>query len=384
MNIIFALVAALAIVGCKPNDTHVKTVKERVDAGEVVWFSEPGTKLPNCRVGPDWPGIRNTPKEEVERIVLGKQRTVAAPGNRNCYRIGSKIMVIDGKPSAGIVVVQALGIARLDLLRQGDLKGRYFDARSEFDGFTNKLASRMGGNKNGYIYLVNVAYVGGTAVNEKAIKDADKLDGYEETTKDGDSLGCNAWTTMEVAMDFLNPILDGKLKSYYKLGSSNCIAQGATIELKERLGTTYPVLAKVKVKKVKRFKVSALAARYFELDGFDFNILKNHVTAANLRAKEERMTVVDFELVPAHPVPVTVTQNCPPAINLSRPLTEQIRVNEDAARCAHEGSLTQVVTVNGNESLAIPVRVKSRMNDSQSSTVVLELERLDDGQGEQP
>jgi hypothetical protein len=380
-------VAAIAVVailglttGCKPNDVHVKTVKERVDEGEIVWFSEPGTKLPICRNSDDWTGVRSTPRDEIERVVLGKQRTMAGPGHRACYKIGSKVMILDGKPANGFIVVQAIGIARLDKLKQSHLKGRYFDARSEFDGFKNRLASRMGGNQAGYIHLLNIAYVGGSSVNEKAIKDNDKLDGYEETTEDGEGLGCTAWTTMEVAQDFIPAILDGKLKSYYKLGSSNCIAQGATIELKERLGANYPALAKAKVKKVKRFKVSALAQKLFVLDGFDFDQIKSHVTKANKDLNEEKMTVVDFELVAATSAPLAA--GCPRAIYLSREFENPVRLAPDQARCAHEGRLTQVITVSGGRRRAIPVRVKSRAYDSES--VVVEFERLDGPEGGMP
>ena len=127
MNIIFTLLAVLAVVGCKPNDQHVKTVKERVDAGEVVWFSEAGTKLPNCRNGADWPGLRGTPEDERSRIVLGKQKTVVSPGNRSCYRIGSRVALREKKYGiwqevtwqdyAAHVRAVSLGLAALGLAR---------------------------------------------------------------------------------------------------------------------------------------------------------------------------------------------------------------------------------------------------------------------------
>jgi hypothetical protein len=380
---------AAVVVGCKANDTNVKTVKERVDAGEIVWFSEPGTKLPSCKNSRDWIGIQGTPSDEQERLVLGKQRSVI--GTRvgktkmwPCYRIGSDIAINEQNPKLGSVGVQAIGIARLDLIKQRDLKGRYFEAEEEFTGYTKRVASRVKGDAQAYVYILNLNYVAGSAANEKVLQENDKKDGYEETSKDGDNLGCNTWSVFDndTLAEYLQPILEGKVKSFYKLGSRNCVTQGAIVELKERFGATVPALTKVKVKKVKRFKVSALNERHFVLDGFDFKILKGTILEQNKKAKAEFMTVIDFEVVPSTPRPLAA--DCPSSINLSRSLTDQARVHQDVARCARPGDLTEVVTVIENETIQVPVRVKSRIDDSESETVILEFERLAPVQEVQP
>ena len=280
--------------------------------------------------------------------------------------------------------MHSIALGRIDKVRQDHVKGRFFSFRDEFNAYLGSVKKQMGGNETGYVYIVNYTYVGGSAVDEKSLKDRDSGPDYDETTADGTDLDkCSAnWTDLLIAPDFLQPIQEGKIKSYFKLGPHNCIKQGQVVELKDSLGETSPVLAKVKVRKVKRFKVAHLAAQYFDLVGYDFKTLHDFIAQSVKQRPAEYMTVVDFDLVNSETNLKLSSRACPLAIYLSRPLDEgadsSITVSVAAARCALPGSLTKVLVVSENGYTSkILVRVKARTESPHSPTVSLILQRLD-------
>jgi hypothetical protein len=46
-----AMAVALLLTACNPADQKVKSVRERLEAGEVVEFTEAGYRRPSCREG---------------------------------------------------------------------------------------------------------------------------------------------------------------------------------------------------------------------------------------------------------------------------------------------------------------------------------------------
>jgi hypothetical protein len=94
------------------------------------------------------------------------------------------------------------------------------------------------------------------------------------------------------------------------LGEKNCIRQGSTINVKSRTGKNEPVIGKVKVAKVKKFRTSFLEARYFDLRGQDFAPIEELIKKENTR-RSEWITVVDLEsdnaLPPAEIKQVSIT-----------------------------------------------------------------------------
>lgn len=368
--------AALALGACHPNDVNTKTVKERLDKGEIVEFTEPGSKLPSCKTSPDWTDIRMQNSER-ERIVLGKQQSYIAPGNRACYRIGSNVLLDGRKPAAGSVKIISLALARIDKVRADDLKGRMWNSKEEFNGYISGVKSRMGGNETGYVYIVSFVYLGGTAADEKVIKEKDTGPDYKETVADGETIDrCNSeWTDFTISPDYLQPIQSGKLKSYFKLGKRNCLKQGAEAQIKETLNG--PSLGKAKILKIRRFKTWALDEKYFILNGFDWNVLRDFITQSNVARPEDYITVMDIEWIPATPAPLSCA---PIALTHNLPASAQVRVSTEQARCAELGNLTRVVTLgHEGETIELLVRVRSRMNEPESNTVRLELERVSEG-----
>jgi hypothetical protein len=292
------LAAASAITACTPSDQHVKSVRERLEAGEAIEFTKPGTKTANCGSA-IWTTIKVSDHVERDRVVLGQQTSILNTGYKFCGIIGRPVDMIISKGDSGLgqVIVTKITLVKLDKLKKSQLKGSFF---SEEQGFENyKAGIRLYPDNQGVVTIIDARYQPGTAVDEKAVikRDADKRasDGYMETKTDGTDLSnCpSAWSDLAVAEPFQAAVINGQLGSWYSLGDKNCIRQGSTINIKSKVGKDAAVIGTVKVAKVKKFRSSFLDAKYFDLRGQDFAPIQEQIKKEDTR-HNEWITVIDF------------------------------------------------------------------------------------------
>lgn len=387
--------ALLGLSACSPNDTRVKTVKELLDEGRVLEFTEPGFRHNGCKEKPN-AMVQVDDEDERSRVVVGKQGTVLAPGIYNCQTVrartslgkyNSKLKRVD--PLSGDVVVTKISWARIDKVNKGLMKGKYFESSEQFYNYIDNQKRRLEAMRQNYVTIIEFGYVRGSAVDEKAIVDQDnklnETDGFTETTEDGKCVAkCfnKPWVDTSIPQDVQPALLDKTLGSWFQMGQSNGFRQGDVIDLKTNRTDTSG-FAKAKVKKIKKFKVWAMKESHFILNGFDYSKIRAAVEEANKIKKEDWMTVTDFEIIPPQGAEIKKA-DCTNTIHIDRnlPLAGEVRVHKDSAPC---GELVNVVTVNKDDSvLEIPVRVKARMDDAQSTTTTLILERLDGVEQEIP
>lgn len=305
MRIWLTFLGAVLLSACQPNDPSALSPKQRLDNGEIIEFTKAGFRHGGCKDSmPDWK-VRIADQEERYRVVLGKQASVINPGIYNCYRVGSRVNVdiYKNPQSSGVVEVTKISWARIEAVTKSRMKGKYFASSEQFYNYIDGIKRRLEYNRDVYVSIVDFKYIKGSAVDEKTIIDEDKGseqdDGYVETQKDGDSLSrCKTdWTDILVNGQYHEPILKGYLSSWFQLGSRNCLKQGQTATIKEKLGDS-PVVGTIHIKKVKKFKVQALDPRFFVTDeSFDYAGLKTFIDEANKYKNEEFMTVIDFEVV---------------------------------------------------------------------------------------
>lgn len=301
MKFYAALLAVLGLCACNPNDQHIKTVKERLDDGEIIEVT--GKMHSGCKQS--WSEIR-TVTEEQKRVVVGKQQFIVAPGFYQCYEKGSSIpFEVNRKtdPKNGVIHVDRMFWARGDKLTKSKLTDRHFASTDEFNRYMANVKARS--NYDGYVHILHITYQRGSALQEKAWIEEDLLeslgDGFEETLNDGDAVSrCNSpWTDLRLGdASFHQAILSGKLGSWFQFGQRNCLKQGDVIELKGGAAPNSPVIGRAKVKKIKRFRYIALDKKYFTLNNFEFAELETVIRSMWAARNDEWMTVTDIEVQP--------------------------------------------------------------------------------------
>lgn len=300
----------LGLCGCRPSDQKVvtdsnqkaDTVRDLVLAGEFVEFKQTGYSL--C--GPNaWTSMRFGDEEERMRVIAGRQTAFIQPGFSVCYRVGDEIGTEVNKKGAlggGKIRIVSVGLVLLDKLygkNAEKVSGRYFQATDNLDKYKGALKSRMYPEMDGVVTVVNFVYLPGTAADEAAMKQLDEElsegDGYKEA-QEGKSIGkCDHWTDFDVNPEVLPQIKSGELRSWYRLGNQNCLIQGSEVGLRLDRDLKSPQVARVKVTKVKMFRVRYMEPKFFELHGFPYEQLKTMILKDNESKKNEFMTVTDFE-----------------------------------------------------------------------------------------
>ncbi|MBX3022025.1 MAG: hypothetical protein KF799_10145 [Bdellovibrionales bacterium] len=300
-----ALVLGLC-VGCRPSDQNIKSVRDRVMAGEFVQFSRNGQGI--CGGDFGWDDMRLTDEVELMRVVAKKQGSYIAPGFSACYRVGDTVTLeLNSKRGVarGQVRIDAVGLVLLDKLygrNAQKMSGRFFQSSDNLDRYKAGLTNRMYPEMEGVVTVVNFTYIRGSAPDEATLKakeeELSETSAYKETSKEGDSLGkCNNWTDFDIHPDVLEKIKSGELRSWYRLGTQNCLQQGVEAGLRLNRDLKSPIVAKVKVTKIKSFRVKFMEPSFFELNGFKYETLKSMILKENEVKKNEFMTVTDFEYI---------------------------------------------------------------------------------------
>lgn len=298
---------ALGLSACQPADPNSRTVKQRLEAGEIVEFTKPGYRRPSCSDRlPDWTDIRLSDEDERERIVALSQSSALNPGKHSCFRVGSVITLNtpQKRTGGGLVRITKLALAQLDKLDKRAMKGKFFASSESFYKYKDAVKFRLKPDQDGIVTLLEFEYLDGSAPDEKAIREKqsqkDAGDGYEETSKDGDSLSSckKPWSDILVAADFQDPVMKSKLGSWFRLGKSACLSQGQTVQVKTELKDT-DIKGVVKLTKIKRVKLKFLTADHLNLNGFEFARVKAQIEKENAGKGEEWIMIFDVQPVTA-------------------------------------------------------------------------------------
>lgn len=299
-----ALVLGLC-AGCRPSDQKVDSVREQVMAGDYVEFKDTGYSL--CGSSFAWDNMRLGSEDERMRIIVKKQQAFIQPGFRACYRVGDEIsieVVNKGSLGGGRIRITSVGLVLLDKLygrNASKLSGPYFKATDNLEAYKGTLKSRMFPEMEGVVTVVNFVYISGTADDEAVMKQKDKemseTDGFKETEKDGDTLAsCKTeWTDFAIKPDVLEQIKSGELRSWYNMGPRNCLKQGAEAVVRISKDLASPPVIRVKVTKIKKFRVRFVDAKFFNLNGFPYATLKEMILKDDTGKNNEFMTVIDFD-----------------------------------------------------------------------------------------
>lgn len=300
MNLrVLVTATALLLTACQPADQKVKSVKERLEAGEVVEFTKPGYRRPSCSSRqPDWTDVRLSDEAERERIITKAQASSLNPGKHSCFRVGSVIDLNSPQKNsnAGKVRITKISIVQLDKLTSRNLKGTYFAKADDFGRYKDAAKFRLKPEHEGIVTIVDFQYIADSAPDEKLIKEKVKReaegDGLSQTMNDGDFISsCNApWTELLAADAFHEPLLSGKLRSFYRIGDLNCLKQGQIVELKAKRGD--PSKGMMKILKIKKFRMAHLSEKYFEMGEYPYADLERTIKAERAN---EWMTVMIVE-----------------------------------------------------------------------------------------
>lgn len=298
-------VTALAMIGCRPADQSVKSVKELLEAGELVEFAKPDYRRPSCPpTRSDWTELQ-IDDEGRRQIVLGYQRSVLSPGRNSCIRVGSTVDLRSpqAKSGGGRIVISKLGLIKIDKLDKRHLSGRYYASDSSFQRAKALVAARLQPFHDGLVMITSFEYVPGSAADEDALRKRDleekSGDGLVETRTDGETLtpNCKAvWNKVIMPQEFQAAVETQDLRSWYTLGDYNCLAQGATAGVSSTRDG--PSSLQVKILKLRKFRASALTKtldpKYFSMTEDVYARVYARIQQDLSMRPEEWITVADF------------------------------------------------------------------------------------------
>lgn len=170
---------ALLASACQPADLPTQSVRSRLESGQLVDQTGDGFRYKGCPESmPDWADIRLGDEPERRRVVQGRQGSIAQPGRRVCYRIGSVVDIKvprDDRAGLGRAKIVRIAWIQLDKLRGDQLQGRYFSAPDAFYLYKDKLRAQMSPRDQGVVSIVDFIYLNGSAVDEKTIIGGDMV-----------------------------------------------------------------------------------------------------------------------------------------------------------------------------------------------------------------
>ncbi len=381
---LWLIVVALIFAGCQPADNKAKSVKDRLDAGELVEFTKPGYRRPSCsEKAPDWKNLNGLQETDRELIITNQMKAVLNGGKYSCFRVGSAIDLSTSSknPNAGQAIVVKLGIRKLDKLESKDLGGGIYSQNSVLFALKDKVRAKLSERDQGFVTIVHLQYIPNSAPDEKSIREKvareAQTDGLVETQKDGDSISnCenNKWTDLVAPEALHTDLISGKLRTMYQFGERNCFAQGALVEIKAKRGD--PPKGQVRVVRIKRLRTSFLNRDHFSSTE-DFEAIEKLIKAD--RSKQEWVSLMMLE-----PASTPVKENCTYKINpvsLILPtykadslLAETWTIQLRGKTCYEIGELVtlNIVSADSGQTVSIPARVILQSHEGDGSTVVLE------------
>lgn len=174
----------LGLVSCRPADVNTRTVRERLEAGEVVEYSSPGAMRETCpRHRPPWNRLSLTP-EMRQGLVLGNFVSILGAGKQTCFQVGTEITLNQKgfeNLQAGRAVITRLSLIRVDLLEKSLLKGKAWASDEIFQREkSNLIHHKLKPQDNGIVHILELQYVKGSAEDEKSLEQGISLLGSGE------------------------------------------------------------------------------------------------------------------------------------------------------------------------------------------------------------
>lgn len=393
MRLWIVVALAMGLSACQPSDVKVKSVRERLEAGETVTFDKPGTKPSNCPTdGPGWSDISLRDDNERKRVVLATQETLIRGGTMYCAEIGSTVAMTINRVAAGkgLVRVKQISFVKLERLTPRHVKGQYFASSNDFDYYKGSI--RLFPDNHGVVTVVDVEYLTGSAADEKAIREKAKQEeaspGYKETKKDGEALGTClkdeapiTYSALEAPESFHAPLLQGQLRSYFLIGSRSCFRQGTDVNVV--VNRNDPPAGIVQVKKVKELKIAHLNESYFD-NKPDYEALKEQIAKSLKESKLEEKFKMWITLIEISPNKGGGGSECKPAsaIKATNKSREEILaekkwiVSVEGKTCFKAGDMIQVVFAmdDGDSRMEVAAIVKNQFWSEESKTTMLDVE----------
>lgn len=163
----------LGLVSCSPADVNSRSVRERLEAGEIIEYSNPGEMRETCpRQRPPWNRLSLTP-EMRQGLVLGTIESIPGAGKQTCFQVGSEITLVQkGSENlrAGRAIVMRISLMRADLLDKSNLKGKAWASEEVFMRQRSTLIEhKLKPSDSGIIHILDLQYVKGSAEDEKSL-----------------------------------------------------------------------------------------------------------------------------------------------------------------------------------------------------------------------
>jgi hypothetical protein len=237
MKLWISCAALLGLTACHPADVNVKSIRERLEEGKLIEYTEPGAMRENCRKDrPAWDSIPLN-RQTREQVVLGRIISTVISGKLACYKVGSEVRMIERKNesfTAGQAIVTRIAIIKLDALKAGHLKGQYWASAASVEREKVFIKENLKPDA-GIVTIVDLNYIPDSAADEMALRRkeaANKPDpskGLEQTTKGKPTSDreCNTSLTIKNIDRLGNGFLAIEI-----IGSS-CAREGDLVELNE-------------------------------------------------------------------------------------------------------------------------------------------------------
>lgn len=166
MKRLFVLASALALLACQPSDVKTKSVREVLESGGKVDFTENGFRYSGCR-GADWTDYRVTSDDIRRLIISGDQLSGLNGGMSSCFRVGSTVSITS--PSArgaraGLIRITKISWVKLDALRF--LKGKAFANSADLNAYKDSYRAKS--DDHGLVTVLEFHYIPGSAADENA------------------------------------------------------------------------------------------------------------------------------------------------------------------------------------------------------------------------
>lgn len=169
MKRLFVLASAFALLACQPSDVKTKSVRQVLESGGKVDFTENGFRYSGCR-GADWTDYRVTSDDVRRQIVLGDQLSGLNGGMSSCFRVGSTVSITSPAvrgARAGLIHITKISWVKLDSLRS--LRGKVFANSTDFNAYKDSYRAKS--DDYGLVTVLEFTYVPGSAADEKTILD---------------------------------------------------------------------------------------------------------------------------------------------------------------------------------------------------------------------
>jgi hypothetical protein len=226
MKLWISCAALLGLTACHPADVNVKSVRERLEEGKLIEYTEPGAMRENCRKDrPAWDSIPLN-RQTRQQVVLGHIISTVISGKLACYKVGSEVRMIERKNetlTAGRAIVTRIAIVKLEALNSNHLKGQYWASAASVERERVFIKENLKPDA-GIVTIVDLTYIPNSAADEMALRQKETASKPEPPRTDRE---CNTSLTVKN----IDRMHSGLLA--VEIVGSSCVREGDLTELNE-------------------------------------------------------------------------------------------------------------------------------------------------------